>query len=62
MLLGNNAKKKCICINMDNGHAIVSGVHPSPLAASHGFFGSNIFKKVDAALVSLNKKPINWQN
>ena len=36
---------------------IVEGVHPSPMAAQYGFFGSNIFKKVEQAL----GQPINWQ-
>ena len=41
-------------------HITVSGVHPSPLSASRGFFGSNIFKKVNDKLVKLNKKEFNY--
>ena len=41
LLLGNFAKSKQKYIkNKDN---IVTGVHPSPLSASKGFFNSNIF-------------------
>lgn len=54
LLLGNFAKaKRSLITNKKN---IVEGVHPSPLAAKHGFFGSNVFQKVETAL----GKQINW--
>ena len=38
----------------------VESVHPSPLSAYRGFFGSKPFSKVNAALHSINIKPIDW--
>ena len=54
LLLGNHAKEKRAIINDDN--RIVMGVHPSPLSASKGFFGSNIFVKVEEKIGN----HINW--
>ena len=36
-------------------HAVIAGVHPSPLSAHTGFFGSKPFSKVNAALYALEK-------
>jgi uracil-DNA glycosylase len=38
----------------------VESVHPSPLSAYRGFFGSKPFSKVNALLRSINIKPIDW--
>lgn len=38
----------------------VEGVHPSPLSAYRGFFGSRPFSKVNQILVSQGKEPIDW--
>lgn len=54
LLLGNFAKAKEVFIK--NKSRIIKGVHPSPLAAHHGFFGSSIFKQVEKLL----GQPINW--
>ena len=54
LLLGNFAKSKEVLI--PNKERIVIGVHPSPLSASKGFFGSNIFKIVELKL----NETINW--
>lgn len=59
LLLGNNAKSKAKFID-ENKHYIITGVHPSPLSASRGFFNSNIFNNINEILIKLNKKPINW--
>ena len=59
ILLGNFAKSKSKLINKDKHH-IITGVHPSPLSAHRGFFGSKIFSKTNQYLESVNKKPINW--
>ena len=48
LLLGNFSKAKEAFIT--NKERIIKGVHPSPMAAQYGFFGSNVFKKVEAAL------------
>lgn len=42
-------------------HVVISGVHPSPLSASTGFFGSKPFSKVNAALVAAGSAPIKWE-
>lgn len=54
LLLGNSAIQKKVYIQ--HKHNIVSATHPSPLSAHNGFFGSNVFKKVEAILQS----PVNW--
>jgi len=60
ILWGNNAKKKEALINNDH-HYIIKSVHPSPLAASRGFFGSKPFSKTNKFLESIGKEPIDWQ-
>ena len=39
---------------------IVSSVHPSPLSAYRGFFGSQPFSQVNAKLLAKGFTPINW--
>jgi uracil-DNA glycosylase len=48
LLLGKFAKTKEIFIT--NKENIVTGIHPSPLSAHNGFFGSNVFKLVEEKL------------
>lgn len=38
----------------------ISSVHPSPLSASRGFFGSRPFSKTNQLLAQLSKQPIDW--
>ncbi len=38
----------------------VTSVHPSPLSASRGFFGSAPFSQVDASLVAQGSEPVDW--
>jgi len=59
LLLGNNAKSKAKFIDEDKHH-IISGVHPSPLSASRGFFNSSIFIKVNNHLNNNNIDKIKW--
>jgi len=61
LLLGNDAKSKSKYID-DDKHIIITGVHPSPLSAHRGFFGSEIFKIVNDELENRGKGPINWNN
>lgn len=42
------------------GQVIIDSVHPSPLSARHGFFGSRPFSRANAALRQLGKPSINW--
>ena len=49
ILWGKNAieKKKYI----DSRHLVLTSVHPSPLSAYRGFFGSKPFSKTNAFLI-----------
>ena len=58
LLLGNFAKEKNKFIKDITRY--IEGIHPSPLSAHRGFFGSNIFKKLDEKLIEKSKKSINW--
>ena len=60
LLWGNNATKKKNLIT-NKRHLILTSVHPSPLSASRGFFGSKPFSKINNFLISVNKNPIDWQ-
>lgn len=39
----------------------VEGVHPSPLSAFRGFFGSKPFSEVNQLLVAQGREPIDWK-
>jgi uracil-DNA glycosylase len=39
---------------------LIESVHPSPLSAYRGFFGSKPFSKTNEHLVSLGLQPIDW--
>lgn len=60
ILWGNNAIKKEALITNPKHH-IIKSVHPSPLSASRGFFGSRPFSKTNKFLESIGKKSIDWQ-
>lgn len=60
ILWGNNAISKEKLIT-NNWHYIIKSVHPSPLSASRGFFGSKPFSKTNKFLESIEKAPIDWQ-
>lgn len=51
-------KKKLIS---NSHHLIIESVHPSPLSASRGFFGSKPFSQINQFLQSHQMEPINWQ-
>ena len=59
ILWGKPAQQKIKRI--DDRHIIIQSVHPSPLSAYRGFFGSKPFSKTNEALIHLGKTPINWQ-
>jgi uracil-DNA glycosylase len=44
-----------------DGVPVVEGVHPSPLSASRGFFGSRPFSRVNALLVAQGAAPVDWR-
>ena len=60
ILWGNNAISKEKLITNKN-HYIIKSVHPSPLSASRGFFGSKPFSKTNDFLKSIGKEIIDWQ-
>lgn len=60
VLWGGFAKKKKRLISHKH-HVIIEGVHPSPLSARHGFFGSRPFSSINQALKANGKPEINWQ-
>lgn len=43
------------------GHYVLKSVHPSPLSAYRGFFGSKPFSTCNKYLISKNKQPIDWR-
>lgn len=59
LLWGNYAKKKASLIDQSK-HIVIEGIHPSPLSASGGFFGSKPFSKINDNLKKLGEKEINW--
>jgi uracil-DNA glycosylase len=59
ILWGSPAQKKEAII--DSGkHFILKAVHPSPLSAYRGFFGSKPFSQTNAFLEKQGKTPISW--
>lgn len=59
ILWGNHAQKKLPMIDPLK-HLVLTGVHPSPLSASRGFFGCRHFSKTNRYLVSKGIQPIDW--
>lgn len=60
ILWGKPAQQKMTMIDAQK-HIIIRSVHPSPLSAHRGFFGSKPFSKTNDALIALGETPINWQ-
>jgi len=60
ILWGRNAQdKKALITNPI--HHIIESVHPSPLSATRGFFGSRPFSRTNAYLEEQGMTPIDWQ-
>ncbi len=60
ILWGSYAQKKANFIDAAK-HKILKSVHPSPLSAHNGFFGSRPFSKTNEFLTANKISPINWQ-
>lgn len=60
ILWGNNAQAKQSLIT-NPIHYIIKSVHPSPLSAHRGFFGSKPFSTTNEFLILKGIKPIDWQ-
>lgn len=59
ILWGSQAHKKSELLNHSK-HLIIKNVHPSPLAAHRGFFGSKPFSKANQWLIEKGIKEIDW--
>ncbi len=60
LLWGTPAKKKKALIDAKR-HIVLEGVHPSPLSASKGFFGSKPFSTTNAELKKHGQHTIDWE-
>ncbi|MGH0594075.1 uracil-DNA glycosylase [Bacillus pretiosus] len=60
ILWGRHAqvKKKLIT---NTKHHIIESVHPSPLSARRGFFGSKPYSKVNTILANMGEREIDWE-
>lgn len=59
VLWGNYARGKKNLIT-NSQHKIIECVHPSPLSANRGFFGSKPFSKINKYLKEQNMEPIDF--
>ena len=59
VLWGAHAGRKTSLINQH--HTVITSVHPSPLSAHRGFFGSRPFSQANRALADHNQPEINWR-
>lgn len=59
LLWGAPAAKKAKRVDVGR-HRVVVGVHPSPLSAHKGFFGSRPFSTVDRLLGELGRPRVDW--
>jgi uracil-DNA glycosylase len=60
ILWGKPAQSKLHLIDT-NKHRIITSVHPSPLSARKGFFGSKPFSQTNSFLTQLGETEIKWQ-
>lgn len=59
LLWGSKAQQKAGFVDQTE-NLVLTSVHPSPLSAHRGFFGSGHFSKTNAYLIEKGKAPINW--
>ncbi|MBL4881469.1 MAG: uracil-DNA glycosylase [Oleispira sp.] len=59
VLWGAYAQKKTALID-ESKHLVLKGIHPSPLSAHRGFFGSKPFSQINQYLSDNDKSEINW--
>jgi len=59
LLWGSSARRKRALVDTTR-HKVVESVHPSPLSASGGFFGSSPFSRANAALAETGQAPVDW--
>lgn len=59
VLWGKPAQKKKVLIDTER-HAVIESVHPSPLSASRGFFGSKPYSAINEKLKNFGEEPIDF--
>ena len=59
ILWGSPAQKKASKVDT-NKHYILKSVHPSPLSAYRGFYGTKHFSKTNKYLKKIGADPISW--
>lgn len=60
ILWGSYAQKKAAFVDQSK-HLVLKSVHPSPLSAHNGFFGSKPFSQANAFLKSKARSEIDWR-
>lgn len=60
ILWGSYAQKKASFVDRQR-HLVIESVHPSPLSAHRGFFGTKPFSSANSYLQKFGKPPINWK-
>jgi len=59
LLWGAYAQKKKSLIDQSR-HFLIESVHPSPLSARRGFFGSRPFSRINEFLIRQGQTPVDW--
>jgi uracil-DNA glycosylase len=60
ILWGSYAQKKAAFVDQSK-HLVLKSVHPSPLSAHNGFFGSKPFSQTNAFLKAQGRGEIDWR-
>ncbi|SIR36719.1 Uracil-DNA glycosylase [Peribacillus simplex] len=60
ILWGKPAQTKIPLID-ETRHKVIKSVHPSPLSASRGFFGTKPFSTTNQLLMEMGESPIDWK-
>ena len=63
VLWGSHARKKAGRVSglgKKDQHLVLTSVHPSPLSAHSGFFGSRPFSQANAFLIKHGVEPVDW--
>ncbi|MFT4075826.1 MAG: uracil-DNA glycosylase [Asticcacaulis sp.] len=60
ILWGSYAQKKAAFVDTSR-HLVIRSVHPSPLSAHNGFFGTKPFSRANDFLASKGYAPIDWR-
>jgi uracil-DNA glycosylase len=59
ILWGNYAQKKAGFVDTTK-HLVIKSVHPSPLSAHNGFFGSKPFSRANEFLIAQGLQAVDW--